>query len=280
MLEILLTYPTPEGSQSIAIEDERTSFGRGSEATHRFDDEGLSRLNSTIYRDGDRIWIIDENSTNGTFVNGERPAAAGTPLRNGDTIKIGHKTNLTVRIIESASRPVISDQIVAPVQAAAPAGDAPFSWIPVAVIAGAFFVICVSVVFIGVTVFGSGQTEIVQTGNDQDPGDNDRIDAKPTPRPTTEAGKPSNPTVDNSNTLDLPANLNTKPDLPFPSGKKYLEMSDPERRQYLEARAMRVAQVIGNSASGEIPAAAIPLTIRTPISVRGDHLPSSPTLLP
>jgi len=34
-------------------------------------------------------------------------------------------------------------------------------------------------------------------------------------------------------------------------------MSDPERRQYLEARAMRVAQVIGNSASGEIPAAAI-----------------------
>jgi len=86
MLEILLTYPTPEGSQSIAIEDERTSFGRGSEATHRFDDEGLSRLNSTIYRDGDRIWIIDENSTNGTFVNGERPAAAGTPLRNGDTI--------------------------------------------------------------------------------------------------------------------------------------------------------------------------------------------------
>jgi len=113
------------------------------------------------------------------------------------------------------------------------------------------------VVFIGVTVFGSGQTEIVQTGNDQDPGDNDRIDAKPTPRPTTEAGKPSNPTVDNSNALDLPANLNTKPDLPFPSGKKYLEMSDPERRQYLEARAMRVAQVIGNSASGEIPAAAI-----------------------
>jgi len=257
MLEILLTYPTPEGSQSIAIEDERTSFGRGSEATHRFDDEGLSRLNSTIYRDGDRIWIIDENSTNGTFVNGERPAAAGTPLRNGDTIKIGHKTNLTVRIIESASRPVISDQIVAPAQTAAPAGDAPFSWIPVAVIAGAFFVICVSVVFIGVTVFGSGQTEIVQTGNDQDANDDNRIDSKPTPRSTTEIDKPSNTTVDNSNLPDLPANLNTRPDIPPPSGKKYPEMSDPERRQYLEARAMRVAQVIGNSASGEIPAAAI-----------------------
>jgi pSer/pThr/pTyr-binding forkhead associated (FHA) protein len=89
MLDISLTYPTPEGSQTIEIENERTSFGRGSEATHRFDDDGLSRLHSTIYREGDRVWIVDENSTNGTFINGERAASGGTPLRNGDTIKIG-----------------------------------------------------------------------------------------------------------------------------------------------------------------------------------------------
>jgi hypothetical protein len=43
----------------------------------------------------------------------------------------------------------------------------------------------------------------------------------------------------------------------LPSGKKYLEMTDAERRQYLEARAMRVAQIIGNRTSDKIPSAAI-----------------------
>ncbi|MGH9820508.1 MAG: FHA domain-containing protein, partial [Pyrinomonadaceae bacterium] len=113
MLEISLTYPTPEGSQAIEIVAERTSFGRGSEATHRFDDDGLSRLNATVYRDGDRIWVVDENSTNGTFVNGEAAAPGGTPLRNGDTIRIGHRTDLTVRISEKAELPAVSGHAAA-----------------------------------------------------------------------------------------------------------------------------------------------------------------------
>src|SRR5687768_12899306 len=100
MLHITLTYPTPDGSREIQIDGERTTFGRGSEAVHRFPDDGLSRLHATIYRDGDRVWIVDENSSNGTFVNGQRSAPAGTPLRNGDSVRIGHKTNLNVRISE------------------------------------------------------------------------------------------------------------------------------------------------------------------------------------
>ena len=81
MIEVTLTYPTPEGSREIVIDRDRTTFGRGSEAEHRFADDGLSRLHATIYRDGDRVWIVDENSSNGTFVNGQRVEGAGTPLR-------------------------------------------------------------------------------------------------------------------------------------------------------------------------------------------------------
>lgn len=259
MLEISLTYPTPDGSETIEIENERTSFGRGSEATHRFDDDGLSRLHTTIYRDGDRVWVVDENSTNGTFVNGEKGAPGGTPLRNGDTIKIGHKTNLTVRIAEKAAAPEVSLPAVSPAQTvSAPAADAPFNWIPVAVIAGALFVITISAVFIGVTVFGNGQPEIVHREDDPNLGDDNNIDKKPTPRSTDDPNKPTNSIVDNTAPTDFPLNSNTtKPDFPLPSGKKYFDMSDTERRQYLEAKAMRVAQVIGNSASGQIPAAAI-----------------------
>src|SRR5438067_11197178 len=106
MIEVTFTYPTPEGSREIKIDRDKTSFGRGGDADYRFDDEGLSRLNSVIYRDDDRVWIVDENSTNGTFVNGVPAAGAGTPLKNGDVVKIGNSTRLTARIAEkAASRP-------------------------------------------------------------------------------------------------------------------------------------------------------------------------------
>jgi pSer/pThr/pTyr-binding forkhead associated (FHA) protein len=258
MLDISLTYPTPEGSQTIAIEDERTSFGRGSEATHRFDDDGLSRLHSTVYREGDRVWVVDENSTNGTFVNGEKAAPGGTPLRNGDTIKIGHRTNLTIRIAEKSEQPAVAEPEAKPLQTISPSsnsGDAPFNWIPIAVIAAAFFIISISVVFIVVSAVGVGQPEIVHKQDDPDLNDDNSGDKKPTPRPSQETNRPSNTTVDNTDPTNPP--IDSKPDFPPPSGKKYMDMSDTERRQYLEAKAMRVAQVIGNSSSDKIPDAAI-----------------------
>src|SRR5215203_2489872 len=134
MLEILLTYPTPEGSQEIRIEGGRLTFGRGSEADHRFADDGLSRLHATLYREGDRVWIVDENSSNGTFVNGQRAAPAGTPLRNGDVIRIGHKTSLNVRITEKYEPVPVSP--VAPTQTASPVPNNPgMSILPIALIA-------------------------------------------------------------------------------------------------------------------------------------------------
>jgi membrane-bound lytic murein transglycosylase D len=43
----------------------------------------------------------------------------------------------------------------------------------------------------------------------------------------------------------------------MPAGKKYLELSDAERRQYLTDRALRIAAVIGNNSSEAVPAAAL-----------------------
>ena len=77
MPEISLTYSTAEGSREIAIERERTTFGRG-DADCRLDDDGLSRIHATVYRDGDNVWVVDENSTNGSFVNGQKVGGSGT----------------------------------------------------------------------------------------------------------------------------------------------------------------------------------------------------------
>src|SRR4051794_8771286 len=98
MLEVALTLQTEEGSQEIALGEGKVSFGRGSEADHRINDDGLSRLHATVFREGDNVWITDENSTNGSFVNGEQVKPNGTILYNGDKIKIGNYTTLTVRI--------------------------------------------------------------------------------------------------------------------------------------------------------------------------------------
>ncbi len=50
MREIVLTYPTEYGSEEIIFKSEKISFGRGSEAVHRFEDDGLSRLHASIIR--------------------------------------------------------------------------------------------------------------------------------------------------------------------------------------------------------------------------------------
>ena len=106
MLEVILKYQTDDGSpEEIALGEGKVSFGRGSEADYRFADDGLSRLHATVYREGDNVWVTDENSTNGSFVNGERVKPNGTILYDGDKVKIGHYTTLTVKIGSASVSP-------------------------------------------------------------------------------------------------------------------------------------------------------------------------------
>ena len=36
------------------------------------DDDGLSRVNTTIFRDGEKVLVVDENSINGTFLTAKK----------------------------------------------------------------------------------------------------------------------------------------------------------------------------------------------------------------
>ena len=263
MLEITLTYPTPEGSQTIALDGDRLSFGRGSEADYRFADDGLSRLHAVIYRDGDRVWVVDENSTNGTFVNGERVSPGGTPLRNGDTIRIGHRTDLTVRMREASAGAAKPESATVKTAAGSNVTETPASYniVPLVLIAAAVLIISVSAVVIGFTVFGGGGRDTVDvdySGTEEfDEDATDAINTKASPNPRSSASPPASATPADTSDTDIPDVSNSSISIPQPTGKKYLEMSDGEKRQYLEVRAQKVAQVIGNRSSGQIPAAAI-----------------------
>ncbi len=269
-MEVILLHPTPDGTEEIRI-DGRLSFGRGSEADYRFADDGLSRLHSTVYREGDNIWVVDENSTNGTFVNGEQVRPSGTQLRNGDTISIGNETTLRVKIIEKEvqkNSPVFDNK--SKEFAAASSGNSPRSLVnlvAIGAISFAIFVIAISAVLVGAKFLIKEEPVIAQRPFDDDEdeeplvsnSDNDnKKDDKPSPGVTPKSDKtPKTASTDNTKLTDSPEADQVKTTVSLPSGKKYLELSDSEKRQYLESRASKVAAMIGNRVSGEIPALAI-----------------------
>ena len=85
----------PYGSKTVTVENE-LSIGRTELASVVLDDSGLSRVNTTFFVDDGELLVADENSTNGTFLNGERIEGRPRVLRDGDVLKIGTYTNIRV----------------------------------------------------------------------------------------------------------------------------------------------------------------------------------------
>jgi pSer/pThr/pTyr-binding forkhead associated (FHA) protein len=263
MVEVVLTYPTPEGSQEIAVEGEKMSFGRGSEADFRFPDDGLSRLHSTVYREEERIWIVDENSTNGTFVNGERVAGGGMPLRSGDQIKIGHNTKLNVRISEKQlpqnkiSVGNFSNSVAAP-------DNVPnrMMLITLAVIGFAILIIGASAIFIGFKAFGGSDKEIVYRSDetsvtDEDSANAAKSESKPERIPKSQKSSSTGNIENNTSLTNSPESSGGTNVASLPVGKKYQAMSEDEKNRYIAGKAEKVARIIGNQASEPIPLEAV-----------------------
>lgn len=62
MEKVSLHIETYDDARSVAL-DEEISIGRTSAADIVLSDGGLSRLNTTFFRDEDAIFVVDENST-------------------------------------------------------------------------------------------------------------------------------------------------------------------------------------------------------------------------
>jgi S1-C subfamily serine protease len=97
--------------QSELFEKSVIAVGRHPMSDLRFDvnhDIDVSTRHGEIRGIEDRYTVHDNNSTNGTFVNGERvPAGGSRELRNGDVIAFGaHGPTVSVRIANSRTTPV------------------------------------------------------------------------------------------------------------------------------------------------------------------------------
>jgi pSer/pThr/pTyr-binding forkhead associated (FHA) protein len=63
---------------------QEVTLGRTDASSLVVSDSGLSRRNTTIFRDGDLVLIVDEGSLNGTFLNGRKLSGPPEELRDGD----------------------------------------------------------------------------------------------------------------------------------------------------------------------------------------------------
>lgn len=74
------------------ISGDQTILGRATEADVLIEDEGVSRRHAFIERKGDGLYLVDNKSTNGVFVNGQR--AYEQQLNDNDRVQIGSNTIL------------------------------------------------------------------------------------------------------------------------------------------------------------------------------------------
>jgi pSer/pThr/pTyr-binding forkhead associated (FHA) protein len=258
MLEVILTYQNEEGSQQIVLEEGKITFGRGSDADYRFNDNGLSRLHASIHREGDNVWILDENSTNGTFVNGEKVRPGGTPLRHGDEILIGNRTVIKVKAF---SKEKATSQKA---KAVGTSADSLPMMMTLGVAALALLVISVSAVIIGVKVFENDTHQVTsQTPLDEreeeftetPDKDNRNANASPIPLVSSENSPSSKSGPEKiGNTVVETKNDGTQVTIPQ---IKYQQMSDDEKRRYIAVKAEKIARIIGNQKSDPIPPEAV-----------------------
>lgn len=109
-MKVTLYIEEQNKTRSVDVDGELT-IGRTPQAQLVLNDEGLSRINTTIFIDGDEVLAADEGSTNGTFRNGERISGPPVVLRSGDRLKLGTHTTIRVEIDDGrAPAPAIEDE--------------------------------------------------------------------------------------------------------------------------------------------------------------------------
>jgi pSer/pThr/pTyr-binding forkhead associated (FHA) protein len=105
-MPITLTVRAEAGNQpALTFDAPRVVIGRGASCDVRLPDASVSQRHATLSAHGSEYQIIDEGSTNGTFVGGVRLSPkAPRALRTGDMLRVG-RVYVEVRIDQTAPTP-------------------------------------------------------------------------------------------------------------------------------------------------------------------------------
>ncbi len=84
------------------IDEETVTIGRGIQSKIRVLDTEVSRMHATVHYAHGSFIITDQNSSNGTFVNGA--AVSSRELTNGDQIQLGHSIVLFFKTTDDVQK--------------------------------------------------------------------------------------------------------------------------------------------------------------------------------
>lgn len=86
----IVTVQQGEEVEYKIVDDNTFTVGRSLDATIAFSDPDISRIHLIVTLKHDRIWIEDQGSANGTFVNDQKiPAQKTVSVEPGDKVKVG-----------------------------------------------------------------------------------------------------------------------------------------------------------------------------------------------
>ncbi len=85
------------GGRTFAVGDNRNIIGRSETSEICLAEAEVSRHHAVLFREGDRVWVADLNSANGSTVNGHRLTSEPTEIGSGDMLAFGPAT-FAVRI--------------------------------------------------------------------------------------------------------------------------------------------------------------------------------------
>jgi hypothetical protein len=260
-MEVTLDIRTPRGFKRVRLAGEHLTLGRGEQAAVRLDDEGLSRVHASVNRDGERVWVLDEGSTNGSYVNGVAVPPSGTPLKHGDEITLGGATTVLVNIgtaeaASEAAAPRGSAASDAFEDGARAGGGGSPSSAPVAAALAAAVLILVAAVAVGVRLSERGSDGVKRDAARNGEGANAAVErstlsqethASLTPETQTPVADTATPEVTGPAVGVTPPVVAEVPGANADGSRKlYLRMSEQERLDFIEDRARHVSMMMGN----------------------------------
>jgi pSer/pThr/pTyr-binding forkhead associated (FHA) protein len=230
-MEVTLIIHTVEGAREVPLTGARLTLGRTDAADVIIDDSSLSRVHASINREDDRIWIVDEGSTNGTSVNNEPVPPSGSALKDADEIYIGN-TTIVINLHGDERQMDVS----APVQLTAPHR----SGLPLPLIAAVVVVVLITVIIIGLAYRnGGGEKITVKRSGTANDSDTTAVNS-PNANQSSQSGSETSITGDDATTNSSTTDSTVTP------AKRYLAMSSDEQKQFVANEAQHIARMIGN----------------------------------
>ncbi|MFN2532836.1 MAG: FHA domain-containing protein [Pyrinomonadaceae bacterium] len=232
MQVVLKIYSSNETKQVLMAHSEFT-IGRSGTVDLLVPDSGVSATHATIYRDGERVWILDDESANGTAVDGRPVPPSGATLYDGAEISIGHDTTIVIEFRHDTT-PTRIVNVASPPQEEA---DAIGRSLSVPIIVGSLVVL---LILAAVVVLAS---HVLDSRKRQSEHQDQQITlAEPSPELT------ATPSPQRTTGLSQDVDVTSSPTGPqsISSHKLYLQMTPPEQMEFIDAQARHISMMMGN----------------------------------